>query len=272
VGQAGWGRSCARRGILVAVLAGVLVAGCGSESAIRGTAEPRRMDLAVGVPGRSLLPTAAAPGPMAAGSYYTSQFRAPFRFEVPECCTLDNESAGVVFMHGGEFPDASELYVVAPRHAPLRVADPPIVQDEEYLPLEYFPRSRGGEVVRGSVRPLGPFPGDYLEYLAASPYLEAGPIQPADLFGLPGRALDVVVSRTPAEGSCNGFVGYCFSLFVYGRNGLSEQIEPRGAVMRVWELDRAGERVMVILAAPSQARFDEAAAALAALAPTVEFL
>jgi hypothetical protein len=190
-----------------------------------------------------------------AGSYFTSQFEPAFRFEVPDGWTLDAESQGVVYLHRGTFPDDFvDLYLVAPGREPFRVADPPL-----------------STAHRSGVFSAAPFPRDYLTYLGASPYLQAGEVHDDTLFGLSGRSVDAVV-ETPDAPFCGGVAGSCFSLFSYGRNSLSEQIEPRGAVMRVWELERDGRRLIVILAVPDAARLAAAVATLDAVAQQVRFL
>jgi hypothetical protein len=193
--------------------------------------KPRPLDLHVGSPGASSVPVAAARGALLPGTYYTSRFRPAFRFDVPEGWKLEAESGGLVYLTRGSFPDNFvDLYLFVPGREAARVVTPPLVRDDE----------PPGEVV-------APFPRDYVDYIARSPYLDAGPPTPGELFGLRGTSVDALVSRTPADGICNRLPGTCFSLFRYGIAAFSEQVEPPGATFRVWSLDSEEGPLIVIL-------------------------
>jgi hypothetical protein len=245
-----------RRWIASAAMVGVVgvAAACGSGAGVRPQAS-RQLDMHVGSPGMSSVPVAAAQGALRPGEYYTSRFRPVFRFEVPEGWRLEVENPGMVYLSSGTFPDNSiDIYVLSPKQSDLALVDPPLADDGA---------------------PTGPrveFPRDYLAFLSASPYLDATSPEQAELFGLHGSSVDALVTRTPAEGACNGAPGLCFVLFQYGLAAFTPQIEPRGAAMRVWSVERGDQQLIVIAAAVTPALTPARDSAVAGVLGTVQLL
>lgn len=233
-----------------------LLVACGSDDDGVATRSPRRLDLHVGSPGASSVPTAAARGVLAPGEYYTSAFRPPFSFEVPGGWTLENESAGIVYLWTGSFPDDFvDLYFFVPGLEDPSVSDPPLARDDQ--PLQTT---------------TAPFPSDYVDYITSSPYLDAGEPTAGQLFGLSGTFVDAGVTRTPSEGVCAEGPGTCFSLFRYGPAFTSEQVEPPGSTLRVWSLDSDAGQLIVILAARDPAQLLAPGTGLNTVLDSVRFL
>jgi hypothetical protein len=93
--RAGGRTNFGRRLVVIGVFM-TAVGACGSGHQTLGNGHPRPIDLHVGTPGQSSLPTASAPGPLAPGAYYTSVFRPAVRFNVSDGWTMRTESPQVL--------------------------------------------------------------------------------------------------------------------------------------------------------------------------------
>jgi hypothetical protein len=232
----------------------VTAVACGSGGGTVRSDKPRPLDLHVGSPGASSVPVAAARGALVPGTYYTSRFLPAFRFEVSGRWKLEAESRGLVYLTRGSFPDDFvDLYLFVPGHEQARVVEPPLVRDDQP------PQAT-----------IAPFPQDYVDYIARSPYLDAGPPTPGDLFGLHGTFVDAVVAGTPPGGMCAGAPGTCFSLFRYGPAAVSEQVEAYGSTLRVWSLDSKDGQLIAIFAARDPAQLN-AGTELSVIVDSVRF-
>lgn len=217
------------------VVVAMLTAACGSGTHVSTRSRP--LELAAGSPTRSSVPVAAGQGPLVPGTYYTSRFRPTIVFSASggDAWTLDNESPGILYLTSGEFlGEFVEVYVVSPRRARLTVMEPAVAEQD---------------TANDPNRRERPFPDDYLMYLAASEFLDAGAARRGTVLGLEGPVLDVTVAHTPEGGPClGGAPGLCFSLFRYGSADALEAIEPAGTEMRVWSLQAADGPLLVIAA------------------------
>lgn len=168
------------------MLAVVALAACGRGSGST-LGEERHLEVAAGAQGRASTPVAAAAGPLAPGTYYTSLFEPTFTYTVAEGWHLFAETEAVVFLGRdvGSERQGLSVTILSPARADAVVLGDPISQRDE----------SDAVVLRRSLR----MPDDYIAYLAEQDELTVSEVEPATLLGQEGSGATVAVTDRPDD-------------------------------------------------------------------------
>jgi hypothetical protein len=235
-------RAPAWRASLVGVAIAVLVAGCGGSGAARLSAS-RPLELSVGSPNRSRVPSALVVGPLVKGTYSTTRLVTRLTLTFDDGWNLANETPGELALTRGPLTrDAQILRFVVLDHA-WQVA-PPFVTDQE-TPADWIRRSH-------------PAPTDYIGFLQGlGQYLDIGPLTTVPIAGRQATAISYTVARqatTPA-GTCYDEPGPCFG----PPSGVRLDVVslPLGYAVRAAVVQGPDGPILVEAAAPDAAQLDE---------------
>jgi hypothetical protein len=241
------------------VLAVVALAACGPGHGSTLGSE-RHLEVAAGAQGRASTPVAAAAGPLAPGTYYTSLFERTLTYTVDEGWGLLAESEAVVFLArdvGGERQGLT-VTILSPV-----TADTVVLGDPIRLP---------DESPRAALRRSLPMPDDYIAYLAEQPELTVSEVGAATLLGREGSVANVVVTDRPGDLPCPPTTS-CLTLLLEQRPVVTSHGFFAGERARVWDLGAGNDRliVMVRVAAAVANSFDQLVQDALGLLATVSF-
>jgi hypothetical protein len=232
-------------GWLAGVLATVVMllpAACGADGTAR--LSPRRpLELSVGAPNRSRVPSPLVVGALVPGTYSTTRLATRLTLMFGEGWNLANETPGELALTRGPLTKtASILRFVLLRHA-WQVA-PPWVTDQE-TPADWIKRSRKA-------------PSDYISFVQSlGEYLDVGPLTPLRVAGRQARAVTYMVAReaSTGPGTCYEAPGACFAPPSGVR--LDTVSLPVGYTVRAAVVHSAAGPVLIETAAPDGAQLDE---------------
>lgn len=214
------------------MLAVVALTACGPGRGTRLGPE-RHLEVAAGAQGRASTPVAAAAGPLAPGTYYTSLFEPTFTYTVPDGWVLVGETEGGVFLGRdvGSERQAVTLDIFSPVRTDAVVLGDPIKPPDE----------NNADALRRS----SPLPDDYIAYLGGLKELTVSAVRPATLLGREGSVADVAVTNTPAGLPCVSPVS-CLTLLLEKRPTVTQHGFFVGDHAWVWDLGAGNDRLIVI--------------------------
>jgi hypothetical protein len=226
--------TCAAAWIAVAVFAG-----CSSSvSTDRSKARTRPLELSAGAPSKASSPVAATRGPLAAGTYYTSQMTPTVTFTVGSGWTVFTEGQGDFGLYMGardQINSYLEVDFTSLRHGvDVGVLDPPFLGARDETVEQLAARTK-------------PVPANLEGYLRGLGYLQVSPAQPARMGGLSGVMFDVGVGSIADQPACQPNPAKCdFSLFNEPARG-SPFADPAGLGIHLWLL-QANDGPLVVTA------------------------
>jgi hypothetical protein len=215
------------------VLAVVTLAACGPG---RGSTlgSERHLDVAAGAQGLASTPVAAAAGPLAPGTYYTSLFEPTLTYTVAEGWDLLAETEGVVFLGRdvGNERQGLSVTILSPARANAVVLGDPISQPDE----------TDDAVLRRSLR----MPDDYIAYLAEQDELTVSEVEPATLLDREGSVASVAVTDRPDDLPCPPTTS-CLKLLLEQQPVVTPHGFFAGERARVWDLGAGNDRLIVMV-------------------------
>ena len=226
---------------VVAVAVLVLCVGCGGADGARPSTV-RPLELSVGAPNRSRVPSALVVGPLVSGTYSTTRPSTRLTLKVGDGWNLANETPGELALTRGPLTrDSSILRFVVLGHAWQVI--PPFITEQE-TPTDWIRRSRRA-------------PTNYIGFVQGlDQYLDIGALSTVPIAGRQASAIAYTVARQPgpATGTCYGEPGPCFAPPSGIR--LDEVALPLGYTVRAAVVDGPAGPILVEAAAPDAAQLD----------------
>lgn len=193
----------------------------------------RRLEVNAGALGRASTPVAAAAGPLAPGSYYTSLFEPTFTYTVPDGWALEAETEGVVVLRRPvrDQPQGVLVFVLSPARADTVVLDNPICLTEACK--------------KAALDRSLQMPDDYIAYLAQQQEVTVSEVGSATLLGRDGSVADVAVTDRPADLPCPA-TRSCLTLLVERQPVITPHGFFAGDRQRVWDVGKGDNRLIVM--------------------------
>ena len=237
-------RWSARRWVAPAVSAAVVMvfASCGGSSST-SLSPSRQLELSIGAPNRSRVPSALVVGPLVKGRYSTTRLATRLTLSIDDGWNLANETPGELALTRGPLTkDASILRFVVLDHA-WQVA-PPFINDQE-TSADWISRSRKA-------------PSDYIGFVQGlGQYLDIGALTTVRIAGRQASAIAYTVARQPSSPSatCYEEPGPCFA----PPSGVRLDVValPVGYTVRGAVAQGPAGPILVEAAAPDAAKLDE---------------